>query len=138
VSRGPEPVEVPDLRGRGEQEARELLARAGLTVGVRTQAYDGADDPVPAGSVLRQVPAAGGTVARGSAVRLVVSQGPPLVAVPDVVGRQAAQARQLLREQGLDADVDRFLGGLFGAVSSQQPAAGSLVPRGTSVRLTVV
>ena len=41
---------------------------------------------MPAGSVISQSPVGGTQVNTGSAVALVVSSGPPQVAVPNVVG----------------------------------------------------
>lgn len=73
VSTGPAIVTVPDLAGMTEASARAALSAAGLVAGSVSQA---ASDTVAAGSVLRQVPAAGASVPSGSAVDLVVSSGP--------------------------------------------------------------
>ena len=56
---------------------------------------------MPAGSVISQNPVAGTQVATGSAVNLVVSTGPPLVAVPNVVNQTQAAATTAITGAGL-------------------------------------
>jgi beta-lactam-binding protein with PASTA domain len=73
IATGAQTVVVPDLVGLPEAEAVGLLAQVGLTVGVRTEAFD----PVVAvSSVTGQQPQAGTTVSRGTPVSFVVSRGP--------------------------------------------------------------
>ncbi len=55
-----------------------------------------------AGSVIGQSPAAGTSVQPGSAVDLVVSSGPCLVAVPNVVGQAQAAAQAAIEAAGWD------------------------------------
>ena len=67
-----------------------------------------------------------------------MSKGPETVEVPTVQGLQESQARSALEAAGLQVRVERFMGGLFGTVRSSNPAAGTVVPRGTTVTLTIV
>ena len=69
---------------------------------------------------------------------LVVSKGPVLVDVPDVVGQQLEQARATLEAPGFKVDVRRALGGFFGTVRLQDPSGGSKVPKGSTITLTIV
>ena len=72
-SSGPAPVVVPNLVGLTDTAARSALSAAGLVVGtVTTQPSATA----PVGQVLTESPAAGASLARGSAVSLVESSGP--------------------------------------------------------------
>lgn len=73
VSRGPEPVEVPDLIGKSREAALEDIRAAGLAPGDIEESYSGS---VPAGEVMAQLPLAGGRAGKGSPIRLVVSKGP--------------------------------------------------------------
>lgn len=135
LSAGPAPVDVPDVTGRTEQEATQTLLGAGLTVSVDPErAYD---DTVPEGSVVRQSPTSG-SVDRGSAVTLVLSQGPELVTVPEVVGRQFTAAERELTELGLVVQREDVRGGFFGTVREQSIEPGTEVPRGTEIVLAVV
>jgi serine/threonine-protein kinase len=79
VAAGPKTVAVPDLRGRPETEALNLLAAAGLQIGARTEAFDPA---TPAGSVISTVPSAGVLVNEGTPIAYVLSKGPEPSASP--------------------------------------------------------
>jgi serine/threonine-protein kinase len=79
VSRGAAAVPVPDLRTKPENEALQLLARANLSIGTRTTAFD---PTVPKNSVVSQSPAPGVIVAPGTAVDYVVSDGPQPTPTP--------------------------------------------------------
>ncbi|MGD8200861.1 Stk1 family PASTA domain-containing Ser/Thr kinase [Ornithinimicrobium sp. W1679] len=135
VSDGPAPVDVPDVTGRTEQEARDALTGAGLVVEVSDERVF--DDEVPDGAVVRQSPGPG-AVERGSTVRLTLSQGPELVEVPDVVGRQFSSAEAELTELGLTVVREDVRGGFFGTVREQSVDPGTEVAPGTEVVLAVV
>lgn len=134
LSKGPEPIEVPDVRGKNIDEAKGILADKDLEVSVEER-YD---DEVPAGNVVSQDPDEGETVDRGSRVSLVVSKGPELVEVPDVFGKQFDEARRILREAGFQVRRSNVFGGAFGTVRFQNPGGGEKVPPGTTVTLTVI
>ncbi len=138
VSQGPAPVEVPDLRGTGRRAATSRLSGLGLSGRVTGQAFDTSQNPVAAGAVLSQQPAPGVRLRKGGTVSLVISKGPPLVTVPDVVSRQLADAQAALQAQGFQVQVQEILGGYFNTVRRQEPAAGTRVPRGAVVTLVVV
>lgn len=135
LSDGPAPVDVADVTGRPEQEARDILTSAGLTVEVSPdRAYS---DTVPEGSVVSQEPGPG-QAERGTTVRLVLSQGPELVLVPQVVGRQYSVVEAELTELGLVVVREDVRGGFFGTVREQSVEPDTEVPRGTEIVLTVV
>jgi beta-lactam-binding protein with PASTA domain len=74
VSKGPQPVSVPNVVSMTQSEAQTAITNAGLTVGNPvTLQYS---STVPTGQVISQTPAAGASVASGTAVNLTVSQGP--------------------------------------------------------------
>src|SRR5262249_54147264 len=78
VSSGRPPVTVPNVVGLSQAAATTSLTGAGLTVGGITF---GPSATVPNGNVISQTPAAGSSIAGGSAVALVVSTGtPPTIA----------------------------------------------------------
>lgn len=105
VSSGPEgkaPV-VPALVGLPAEEAEQALDDVGLESRRTEPVFD---DSVPAGQVIKSVPEAGTTLARGSTVALVISKGPkegggdgPLV-VPEVSGLSGDVAEDLLGDTG--------------------------------------
>jgi serine/threonine-protein kinase len=134
ISKGPQPVTVPDLTGKSRQDAEAALkaVRLGWTIGPGRN-----DDNAPAGTVLSQSPS-DGTLMPGAKVTLILSKGPVLVAVPNVVGQQVAQARLALTAAGFDMRRTNVLGGFFGTVRAQNPAGGSMAPKGSTIVVTVV
>ena len=100
VSSGPALVAVPDILDLPEAEAMQALADAGLSAGLRTTAPD---PTIVAGNIVSSTPVAATEVAPGSAVAYVVSSGPALVAVPDILDLPEAEAMQALADAGLSA-----------------------------------
>lgn len=91
----------------------------------------------PEGEVLQQQPDAPAQLRCGSALEVTVSDG-SLVVVPAVTTLTVERARDLIESTTLmadatDADSDRSPG----EVLEQSPAAGSEVPRGSTVRIAV-
>ncbi len=130
-------VAVPDVVGMPQAQAESTLVNATLAVGAIATAYH---STVPAGRVISQNPLAGTLVEPATAVALVVSLGPPLVAVPDVVGELQADAEQRITTATLT------VGGItrafhptvpLGRVLGQDPVGGTLVLPATSVALVV-
>ncbi|VXB11520.1 Serine/threonine-protein kinase PK-1 [Arthrobacter sp. 9AX] len=134
VSKGPEPIPVPNVVGRGEDEAVEAIEAAGLKADVAGEEVF--DKNVPEGAVVSQSPA-NGTLTRGGTVTLTISKGPRMVEVPSFIGKQAADARKALEALGFQVKVNNILGGFFGTVRDQDPV-DTEVPEGSVVTLTVV
>ncbi|MDO5740534.1 MAG: Stk1 family PASTA domain-containing Ser/Thr kinase [Ornithinimicrobium sp.] len=135
VSQGPAPVDVIDVSGKSEQEARDLLGAAGLTVEVAPDRVF--SETVPDGAVVSQDPGPG-QVERGRTVQLVLSKGPALVRVPSVIGRQFSQAERELTELGLVVTREDVRGGFFGTVREQSIEPDTEVPKGSQIVLAVV
>lgn len=133
VSRGPAPVEVPNVVGMSPANAKAALEKAGLKGEEASKAYS---RTVPAGALLSQKPA-GGKAERGSTVTYVLSLGPRMIEVPNMQGKQLEEARTALQDLGFKVEVEEFLGGFFGTVRSQTPAGGT-APEGSTIKLVVV
>ena len=134
VSEGREPIGVPDVRDLPQDQAEQRITDAGLVVGTVTRQRD---PSVPEGSVIRTDPTAG-NLFRGQSVALTVSDGPPTVTVPDLTGEQLDAARGQLESRGVEVEVDRVLGGIFGTVREQSVPPGTQVEVGSTVTLRVV
>jgi serine/threonine-protein kinase len=76
VSRGPEPIEVPNLRGLLEDEARALLDDLGLELRV-SDATIPVPDPEDVGRIIEQVPEEGTLLSRGDSVAVTLGSAPP-------------------------------------------------------------
>ncbi|MDZ4168652.1 MAG: PASTA domain-containing protein [Coriobacteriia bacterium] len=138
VSSGAAPVQnvsVPNVTGMTESEARSALGNAGLS----SRTLLASSDSVPAKDVVGQAPAAGSSVAPGTQIYLVVSEGPlapevTLVPVPNVTGMSQADAGEALEDAGLTPEaVEVASPGAAGVVVSQLPAAGDEVAEGSTV-----
>ncbi|MQA80893.1 MAG: Stk1 family PASTA domain-containing Ser/Thr kinase [Streptosporangiales bacterium] len=130
VSRGLPPVSVPKVTGSTRSAAeRELGAR-----GLKSSATEVSHKTVPAGTVVRQSPGAGDKVAKGTTVRLVVSKGPPIVAVPDVRDRPVKQAKKTLESAGFEVRINHIPGG-GNKVLTQNPR--NEAPYGSTITLYV-
>jgi eukaryotic-like serine/threonine-protein kinase len=136
VSSGPEQVEVPDVTGRAEAEARSALEAAGLRADV-SQEESTEEEP---GTVLRQDPSAGSEVDKGTSVAIVVAKAPPEVDVPDVLDQEQDAARAALRDAGFEVRVRREevdTPDQDGIVLDQDPPGGEQLREGSRVTIVV-
>ncbi len=138
VSSGPDSVAVAGVVGEEATAASSLLQEAGLVVEIERIASSR-----PAGTVLRQAPAAGTEVDEGTTVRLQVAKPrepsqPQTLDVPRLTGLDVADARTRLRDLGLRSTVTRIDSNRpEGTIVDQDPGAGTAVERGGTVALTV-
>lgn len=133
VARDPLKTEVPDVSGLPLARALARLRAAEL----RPRAQE-VPSREPKGIVLRQLPAAGTEVPKESPAIVVVSSGPRLATVPQVVGMTLGQATSLVSNAGFRARVARVPGTEpEGTVVAQNPRGGARALRGSVVRLNV-
>ncbi len=131
---------VPLVTGMTVREATDALVEAGFSVGELTSAFS---DDVPQGEVIRSDPAGGEKDKKGTAVSLVISDGPAppgAVAVPGVAGATIEEAGARIVAAGL------VLGGSTGEFSDDvgagrvirsDPAESAQVEQGSTVALVV-
>jgi len=127
VSKGPAPIPIPSVFEDTYAQAQSALAALGFTV---TQSDENSTS-VPAGEVTRTVPPSGTPVTKGSSVAVFVSQGPPLVMVPNLNHDTVAQATTALENAGLT--LGPVYGPAKGLVFDSVPTAGTAEPKGTAV-----
>ena len=89
ASNTPPKVEVPDVVGLSEEEARRRLDEAGLKLGSQQESES---EKVAEGSVIEQHPAAGTEAERNSAVDVVLSTGPAQEPSPSTSSSASASA----------------------------------------------
>lgn len=133
----PQPVYVPDLTGAPLATALARLGALDLVHDLKYRVSDGAADVV-----LSQAPEAGSEIDAGGRVTLTVSKlreaGPETVTVPDLVGKPGDMARDVLVAVGLSADISQTArAGAGRGVIAQDPQAGAVVKRGTTVTITL-
>jgi serine/threonine-protein kinase len=135
ISRGPQLVEVPNVRGQTEEQARAALRELGLDVKEERQYHD----KVPQGEVIDQNPRGGTTIAVTKPVTLVISRGKPPVEVPDLVGRTEEEAGALVTGAGLGLRVVPEFSDTVprGRVIRQDPDPHVTVRKGDTVTIVV-
>ncbi len=130
-----EMVDVPNVTGKTQPEAKSELERAGFELGVVSSTFD---ENVEPGLVISQDPT--GKAAKGSKVNLVLSQGDETVSVPDFYKMTPDQAKAAAEKVGLKA-VERESGYSDsvedGHIMDQSPSAGSSVAKGTEIEYVV-
>lgn len=136
VSTGRAETQVPPLVGQTLDNARILITNAGLEVGTVSERPDA---EYAEGVVIEQSPAQGVEVGAGTPINLVVSTGPELVSIPDVVGRTERDATAELQELGLRVTVnDEFSSEVDeGLVIRTDPVADTEAQSGDTVLLVV-
>ena len=136
VSKGIDMKDVPNVVGKGQDEASRTLADAGLALGAVTDAYS---EDVPPGQVISQSVAAGTSLAHDSTVDVVLSKGREPRTVPTLTGKGASAAKSSIEALGLVASPTEAYSDTVpeGQVISQQTREGSTVYRGDSVSYTV-
>jgi len=136
---------VPDLIGATEEEAAKRLKSANLRLGQVISAWS---TGAPSGSIIQQNPRAGLQIANGSSVDLVISLGPEPsptasaspsgaadTAVPILRCMPVGEAALALEAVGLVLDPGSAGIDPTEIVDLIAPAAGVLVPSGSSVQI---
>lgn len=136
----PEPIVVPDVIGLDERSAITILENAGLIPRAELPRYT--DSPTytvtAPGLVADQLPRGGEQVTSTTVVTYVVSLGPGLVEVPDVVTMRGVDAEFQLRGLGLEVEQVEEPNQLSaGFVFHMEPQAGVRLRRGETVRIYV-
>lgn len=132
VSKGRQPVSMPNLVGKPSQEAQNELTQVGL----QPQVTEDFSDSVPKGKVISQSVAPNTTVHRLDQVNLVISKGPEVVAVPNVFGKSEGDARAALESAGFTVNVKRTFGDSKRVLNSN-PSAGTQAKVGSTVTITL-
>ncbi|HEM6253271.1 TPA: Stk1 family PASTA domain-containing Ser/Thr kinase [Streptococcus suis] len=131
VSKGVAPQVVPNVVGKSQENATQVLQTAGFSVGTITQEYSSS---VTASQVISTDPVANTELAKGSIINLVISKGKELI-MPDLTSRNYtySQARSQLQALGVNAEniekqEDRsYYSTTSDIVIGQYPAAGATI-----------
>ncbi|NLA34560.1 MAG: Stk1 family PASTA domain-containing Ser/Thr kinase, partial [Actinobacteria bacterium] len=127
ISAGQETIELPNLATKTLAQAQAELTALELTSTVEE-----VDSELEAGTVVSTDPVAGTPVAKGSAVKLVVSKG--LTEIPTVAGLNGDEARKKLNEAG-------FTNLMSSMEASDTVAAGKVIrtdPSGPAQKTTPI
>ena len=127
------PVSVPSVAGETATKAEAALRKSGLVPKVVRMFSS-----TPAGQVIRTSPAGFGSATGGQVVTVYLSEGPPKVTVPGLIGDTQAAALRAITRLGLEAVAITQPGsGHPGDVVAQAPPAHAKVLPATTVEVTV-
>ncbi|HCA22003.1 MAG TPA: Stk1 family PASTA domain-containing Ser/Thr kinase [Lachnospiraceae bacterium] len=136
VSLGAAEISVPDVAGHSVEDADQILADAGFKT---THSYE-LSETIAKNNVIRTDPEAGSGAASGSTIKIIVSNGPKEVQVPDLRNLTEEAAVSNLESLKLAAgEVKREPSDTVpeGRVISQVVDSGASVPEGTPIGFTV-
>jgi serine/threonine-protein kinase len=134
VMSGPKISAVPTVVGMNIAEAQTTLHNAGFN---GNPSYVNSD--APQGQVISQNPAGGTSEPQGTTINLSVSNGPPQVTVPDVVGYTSQQAVATLEQAGFKV-IQQYTQtdpSQVNIVQRQSPAGNSQATKGTTVTIVI-
>jgi eukaryotic-like serine/threonine-protein kinase len=137
VSNGPTLVDVPNVVGQDPKVAAEFLTAQGFGVIVGNPIDSTA---VKKGLVAATNPASNAPLEKGGHVVLLVSKGPPIVAVPNVVSLSLDDARKLLAAARLKIQINQTVDVPnipANTVLSQDPAERSNASPGSTVLVDI-
>ncbi|MEU5156263.1 PASTA domain-containing protein [Glycomyces sp. NPDC021274] len=130
VSDGFPPNKVPDVVGLTEADARAAIETAGLPVGEVTERTS---DTIAEGLVIEQDPSPDTPVGPENPVNLVVSSGPEMIAVPDVLGMDVDDATEELESLGFTVKTAQIW--FSGTVFEQSIDGGTEAEKGAEIWL---
>ena len=135
LSSGSDEVEVPDLSGMSQDQARSALKAVGLELGNVTSV----DSEKDKDRIVAQDPATGTKVKKGTAIGVSISSGKAAqVEIPTVVGIGREDAEAQLKALGLTVTIEEVAGNQpAGQVLSVEPGEGSKVEKNSTVKLKV-
>ncbi|MFC6706395.1 Stk1 family PASTA domain-containing Ser/Thr kinase [Flexivirga alba] len=135
ISKGKQPIDIADVTGRPKADAEQTLTDAGFTVTFGAAQHS---DTVASGDVISQNPP-NGVGHRGDKIQLVVSEGPVMVSVPEVVGMSAGAAKTKLEDLGFQVKTNYpLLVPVLFQVQGQSVKADTQAPKGSTITIDVV
>ncbi|MEV6883121.1 MULTISPECIES: Stk1 family PASTA domain-containing Ser/Thr kinase [unclassified Streptomyces] len=128
-------VDVPNLVGQTQADAKQLLINSDLKLGTVEQKPC---EDQKKGSICSQDPGQGIEVDKDSPVNVVVSTGAPKIEIPDVEGLTFSEAEATLKDKGFEVEKQSEESTQTpDTVLTQNPKSGASREKGSTVTLTV-
>ncbi|GAC1572184.1 MAG: Stk1 family PASTA domain-containing Ser/Thr kinase [Candidatus Elarobacter sp.] len=134
VSKGPQPIAMPNLVSLTLDDARRKAQAAGITIDVGQQTQS---DTIPPNVIASQDPQPGTNVGKNAHVTVVISTGPSTVEVPNVVDKEPGAAQAALRAAGFEVALSYSVEAANPTqrISGQTPPAGTKTKKGSRVTI---
>jgi len=128
-------VICPDIVGKEINEAKRLVESKGLLFQVVK--YEKRND-IPYNHITVQKPAANITTKKGRTVYVIVSEGPELVAVPQLIGEDINKVDEILKEKKIKMEKIIYVpDNNEGKILAQIPKAYETIPEGKGITVFV-
>ena len=136
VSSGSPQVEMPDFRGKNQEDAKNYFIERGIIPNVEIKP----NDIYPVGTVAAQEPAPKEQFSKDTPIILTISGGKAVV--PNLTGLQLAEAEEILKQTGLKISsvlniVDTRNAKEHGRISSQNPVENAELKLNDEVSVSV-
>ena len=136
VSSGPSEVEMPDVRGMNQEDAKNYFVNMGIVPTFEVQP----NGDFPVGTVALQEPAANEKISKDTPVKLIISGGRAIV--PKLTDLTLAEAEKVLKQTGLKISpvlniVDTRNAKEHGRISSQNPVENAELKLNDEVSVSV-
>jgi serine/threonine-protein kinase len=137
VSKGREPIKVPNLVGKTQKQAERAVEKAKLSFTVGGEEFS---DEVPRGEVISQFPQPGRELFGGDEVSVTVSKGRQPIEVPDVTDMPTAEALQVLERAGFQVKIEALVPDevTLNRVAKSSPPGGGTAYLGDTIIISVV
>lgn len=132
-----EEIEVQDVSGKTQDEARDILEEAGFVVAVSSQFETSSE--FDQDEVIRTTPKAGTKAKKGSEVTLIISSGEDKPEIPNLLGKTESNAGSILSGMDINYTTEKVYNEKYpeGQVCYQSKKAGTRVERGSSITLQI-
>ena len=134
-------IKIPDVSNMSIVEAENELESAGFTVATETK--EATSDKIEEGNVVKTSPAAGRTVKEGSTITLYVSIGEGGYILEDLTGKNYIEEKAILEKmynlyvEVIEDEIDDINKYEKGTIISTEPAAGTLLKEGDTIKLHI-
>ncbi|MCX8022099.1 MAG: PASTA domain-containing protein [Syntrophorhabdaceae bacterium] len=124
-----ETVICPDIKGKNVEEAKKIVEEKGLSLSIAK--YERRND-IPYNHITVQKPQANISIRKGRVVYVMVSEGPELIKIPNVKGKEIKEAEEVLYK--VKARIERVIpvpnNRMKGIILAQIPNEGETVLEG--------
>lgn len=133
ISKGPEPITIPNVINKKLADVEKELTALGLKI-KNTEVYD---NDIPAGSIIKQDPVSG-PGHRGDQLSLTISLGPEIIEVPNLYMLTPKAAQTKLENLGFKVQFKYSSIQGFGLVFRQSVNGGEKAPKGSTIVITIL
>ncbi len=129
-------VVVPDIVGKNINQVDKELKQLKLIMDVKDKKFN---DEFKKDEIIFQEPGKGQKVKEGKHIEVILSLGSEKIKVPNVEGKELADAEIIIGNEGFEIGIDKIYDDKYkeGYIISQEPRAGTRVAKNSKIDLMV-